>query len=298
MNISYDYYKIFYYVAKYGSFTLAANMLLNNQPNITRAIKNLEAELGCTLFIRTNKGVILTPEGETLYSHIALAFEHIQSGEAEISMNKSLQKGIVSIGATEIALRCFLLPVLSSFHKKYPQIRIKISNLSTPQALTSLRNGVIDFAIVTTPFDKYSELTQKTLKSFEEIAVCGNELHKEINTNVNISNLIKYPIISLEKKSSTYDFYSKLFIANGCEFSPEIEVATADQIIPLVQHNLGIGFVPKEFVSYKTENGIYTLDLDFKIPSRDICLVKKRQKFLSLPAKELEQMLYEKNVAN
>lgn len=129
MNISYDYYRIFYYVAKYGSFTQAANMLLNNQPNITRAMKALESELGCTLFLRTNKGVTLTPEGEALYAHISLAFEHIQTGEEEISANKGLQKGIVSIGATEISLRCFLLPILNDYRKKYPGIRIKISNL-------------------------------------------------------------------------------------------------------------------------------------------------------------------------
>lgn len=49
MYISYDYYRIFYYVAKYGNFTQAAQALMNNQPNITRTIKNLEAELSCTL---------------------------------------------------------------------------------------------------------------------------------------------------------------------------------------------------------------------------------------------------------
>lgn len=66
MIINYDYYKIFYYVAKYKSFTQAANVLYNNQPNITRSIKNLERDLNCTLFIRNNRMVSLTPEGEKL----------------------------------------------------------------------------------------------------------------------------------------------------------------------------------------------------------------------------------------
>ena len=48
MNISYDYYKIFYYAAKCQNITQAAAILRNNQPNVTRAIKNLEKELGCT----------------------------------------------------------------------------------------------------------------------------------------------------------------------------------------------------------------------------------------------------------
>ena len=104
MNISYDYYRVFYYVAKYKKITQAARTLLINQPNITRTIKMLEDSLGCTLFIRSNRGVTLTPEGEKLYSHIKIAFEQIESAEEEISLNKSLQSGIVSIGTSEIAL--------------------------------------------------------------------------------------------------------------------------------------------------------------------------------------------------
>ena len=55
MYISYDYYRVFYYVARYGNVSQAARLLLNNQPNLTRTIKKLEAELGCPLFSRSRK---------------------------------------------------------------------------------------------------------------------------------------------------------------------------------------------------------------------------------------------------
>ena len=67
MNISYEAYRVFYYTAKTRSFTQAANALGNSQPNITRIIKNLERELGCTLFLRNNRHVELTAEGRDLY---------------------------------------------------------------------------------------------------------------------------------------------------------------------------------------------------------------------------------------
>ena len=57
MNISYDYYRIFYYVAKCGNITQAAKELANNQPNVTRVIKTLEQALGCSLFVRSHNGV-------------------------------------------------------------------------------------------------------------------------------------------------------------------------------------------------------------------------------------------------
>ena len=63
MSVSYEYYKIFYYVWKYKSFSRAAKVLYNSQPNITRTMNNLETELGCKLFVRSNKGISLTTEG-------------------------------------------------------------------------------------------------------------------------------------------------------------------------------------------------------------------------------------------
>ena len=151
MYIHYDSYRIFYYVAKYRSFTQAAAMLLCNQPNVTRTIKNLESDLGCALFIRSNRGVRLTPEGERLYEHVRIAAEHIEAGEREIALDRSLSQGMVSIGASEVALRCLLLPVLKRFRSDHPGVRIRVSNHSTPQALDALKHGLVDFAVVTTP---------------------------------------------------------------------------------------------------------------------------------------------------
>ena len=119
MYISYDYYRIFYFVAKCGSVSQAAKMLLNNQPNLTRTIKNLESELGCPLFSRTNRGMKLTPEGEKLYSHIKIALKHIEAGEDEITDVKNLQSGTVTVAASEVAFKCVLLPVIKKFRELY-----------------------------------------------------------------------------------------------------------------------------------------------------------------------------------
>ena len=120
MYINYEYYRVFYYIAKYGTVSQAAKLLRNNQPNLTRTIKVLESELGCPLFSRTNRGMKLTPEGERLYQHIRIAVEHIAAGEAEVAESKSLQTGTVSVAASEVALRCLLLPILKRYRSDYP----------------------------------------------------------------------------------------------------------------------------------------------------------------------------------
>ena len=294
MYISYDYYRIFYYVAKCGSFTQAAKILMSNQPNLTRAIKSLEASLGCTLLERSNKGVRLTEDGEKLYENIAVAIEHITAGEELVTANKTLQKGVVSIGATEIALRCFLLPILNKYCTKYPGIRIRIVNVSTPQALAMLKGGLIDICVLTTPFESSAELSERVLKDFCEVPV-GGEAFKKLSKGapLRIADLCKYPIISLGSKTSTYEFYLKLFAQNDVSFSADIEAATADQLLPLIRHNLGIGFVPEEFLEGADARDVYRIPMKSAPPVRSISLVKKKNHLLSLPARELEKMIIE-----
>ena len=104
MNVNFEYYKIFYYVAKYNNFTKAAHVLNNSQPNITRAMNCLEHELNCTLFVRTNRGVCLTPEGERLFTRVSAAMTQLQLAEEELSDSVRLEHGSISIGASETAL--------------------------------------------------------------------------------------------------------------------------------------------------------------------------------------------------
>ena len=71
MNSNFEYYKVFYYVAKYENLTKASSVLKTSQPAVTRTIHNLENELGCRLFTRSKSGMKLTPEGRTFYSYVS-----------------------------------------------------------------------------------------------------------------------------------------------------------------------------------------------------------------------------------
>ncbi len=292
MQISYDYYRVFYYVAKYRSFTLAASALLSNQPNVTRIIKNLESELNCILFVRSNRGVSLTPEGKKLFAHVSVAFEQIQAGEEELSLEKCLQSGSVSIGASETALHSFLLPILRRFHKCYPGIRIKVSNHSTPQAVTALKNGLVDLAVVTTPTGVRKPFHEIPLKNFREIPICGLDLQGLCKNPISLKNLINYPFICLEKETKTYKLYNDLFLRHGLEFHPDIEVATADQILLMVKNDLGIGFVAETLAAEELQNQkAFELKLSEPFPKRAVCLVKRTDRSLSTAASEFEKML-------
>lgn len=291
MSINYDYYRIFYYVARYRSFTQAANALSNSQPNITRAIKNLEQELGCSLFKRTKRIVQLTPEGEALYHHVSIAFEHLHAAEEEIALGASLDSGILRIAATDIALRTFLLPVLKQFRSLYPNVHIKLINCSTPAAIADLENGLADLSVVTTPAELKPGIKISTLATVQEVAVCGSAYSFLTNAPISLAELSPYPIVSLGIHSSTRRFYSKLFADNHLPFEPDIEAATADQILLMVKANLGIGFVPEAFLAYDPDHTILSLDLIEEIPPREVCLLEATQQPNSLSANALKKLL-------
>ena len=131
MDVNFEYYKVFYYVAKYKNFTKAAHALGSGAMNC------LEQQTHCTLFIRTNRGVQLTPEGEMLFTHVEAAISQIQTAETELNAHSGLEHGSISIGASETALNIYLLDILKPFHMKHPGIRLKYITipLRKPSAL-------------------------------------------------------------------------------------------------------------------------------------------------------------------
>lgn len=291
MNINYDYYKAFYYVAKNKSLTGAANALLTNQPNITRIIKKLEKELGCTLFVRQRHGVSLTPEGEKLYAHISVAMEHILCGEEELAKDRGLESGIITVAASEIALHCVLLPVLKKFRKTYGGVKIRILNHSTPQAVDVLKKGLADFAIVTEPFGLPSGLKSSVLCSVNEVPVCSTAFSLSVGISVTYEQIKRYPLIGLGEKTASFDFYSDIFGKMGMDFAPDVEAATADQILPMIRSDLGIGFVPTEFLEKENMDDLVVLNIEPPVPPRNICMIKRKDATLGIAALKLEEMI-------
>lgn len=296
MYISYDYYRIFYYVAKYGNITQAAKILLNNQPNLTRAIKTLESELGCPLFIRSNRGMKLTPEGERLFAHIRVALESIEAGEAEIIESRNLENGSVFVAASEVALHCALLPALKQYRMLYPGIKLKISNHSTPQAVDAIKNGIADIAVVTTPTLPSAMIEEITVRKFHEVAVCSSAFSGLLKGKVSFAELLDYPMVSLGAQTKSFELYSEFFAKEGLRYRPETETATADQILPMVKADIGIGFVPKEFLI--GVEGVSIIETEKPLPEREIRIVKRREQTLSIAAKELERLILKQQGEN
>ena len=292
LAVPYDYYRIFYYVAQHKSFTRAAEALGNNQPNITRCMNNLEQDLGCKLFVRTNHGVSLTPEGERLYSRAAVAVEQLRLGENEIRADCGLEAGSISIAASETALHLLLLDRLDAFHRRYPSVHLRITNDSTPRAMEALLHGQVDCAVVTTPVRVKKPLRETPLLSFREILLCGPDFRYLAAEPRRLRDVEPCPFVCLGSGTSTFSFYQRLFLKHDLAFHVDMEAATMDQVLPMVQHNLGIGFYPEPMAAAAlADRSVTPVHLSVQVPERSVSLIEDLARPQSVAMKALKKML-------
>lgn len=298
MNSNFEYYKIFYYVAKYENLTKAATALKTSQPAVTRTIHKLEGELGCRLFTRSKTGMKLTPEGRTFYGYVAAGCAQFFKGENDLSNLISLENGTIYISATETALHCYLFQAMEEFNSLYPNVRFKILNNSTTESVNAVKEGKVDLAFVSANLQVAKPLRMKILRKYRDILIAGKRFEelKAGKEELSLKELVSYPWISLTAETITRRFLNEYFEKNGLTFMPDMELATTDMILPAVRHNLGLGFIPAEFADAELESGqVFEIKVKEKLPERNIVLIYDMEYPQSIAAKEFQKFLKEKD---
>lgn len=290
MDINLEYYKIFYYVGKRKSITLAAEELSVSQPAVSQAVKNLEEALGSPLFVRTSKGVRFTTEGEVLYSFVSRGYEYIKQGERKFKEMLELETGEIRIGASDMTLQFYLLEVLEQFHQRYPGIKVTVTNAPTPETLKHLQDGKIDFGVVSTPVISRHEWKIVSVRKIEDVFVAGKNFIELKGKKLAYSQLEQLPIMCLEGSSSTRNYVDGFLKENGVVLHPEFELATSNMLVQFAVKGLGIASVVKDFALDYLKNGeLFMLEFEEKIPKREICVVTDERVPMSQAA---EQLLY------
>ena len=129
MEVNLDYYKLFYNVAKYQSFSKAAEQLYISQSAITQAIQKLEDILGGKLFYRTTRGVVLTEEEKNLYNFIEESINTLMNAQERFEQYKKLEKGKIIIRGANTPTKFILEKPLLKFLNDYPHIVSSFSHL-------------------------------------------------------------------------------------------------------------------------------------------------------------------------
>jgi len=295
LGINYELYKVFFHVAHCLSFSQAANQLYLSQSAISQSIRLLEEKLNCQLFVRTTKQVKLTREGEVLFAHIEQAYNFIQSGERSLKEMHSLQKGELNLGASDTICEYFLLSYLQKFKKLYPAIKIKITNRTSPKCIELLEKGFLDLAVINLLEEKkYDHLSVQKLQKIHDVFVAGSSFAQLKEQKISWEQLLSYPLLLLEKNSTTRKFLDAFLEQKGFLLKPEIELGSVNLLIKLTVAGLGIAFLSWEHIEeYLSQNKLFLLSLPEQIPSRSIALVTNNKLSLPLAAQKFVNLLKE-----
>ena len=292
MDINLDLYKIFYTVAKHKHMTKASEELHISQPAISQSIKKLEDQLGGTLFIRSNKGMELTSEGEMFFEHIKGALELINNAENEFSSFKSLDKGEIKIGCSSTLTKLILLEATKEFHKDYPGINITIVNDLTSNLINSLKLGKLDIVIFNESNIKETNLTLEKIKELKQ-GFIYNPSHYKDNIKT-LNDLNNYPLILQKEESTSRKLLDYITMQKGVKLIPSMEVVSQDLITEFTDIGLGIGFAIIDLAKTNHPN-LEELYINKYIPNINVYLASNKTISLTFASKKFIKYLKQFN---
>ena len=234
MNINFEYYKVFYVIAKNKNITKAANELNISQPAISRMLKTMEDQLNTKLFIRKTKGVILTNEGKELYRLIGDYIDNIM--KAEISFSKIIKNKTIKIACNKTYINYLIenkkLDNIFGTHSNINLIDTNNFDLLDNQ----LSNNLIDFAFISEPnnYQFSNELVFKQLEEFHLVYFSNKDNNK--------------PIVLLNN-SKFSDICKKYLQSSNVNIENIILVDDYDVIYPLISNGYANGFLIKEHIN-------------------------------------------------
>ncbi|MDD5009934.1 MAG: selenium metabolism-associated LysR family transcriptional regulator [Syntrophorhabdaceae bacterium] len=275
-------------IAELKSFTKAAEELFLTQPTVSKQIVDLERYFGVKLIDRTKRTVVLTRAGEILLRYakdfLGLKKETIDA----IAAFKGLQKGDITVGASNIPGVYILPGLLNIFKQLYNGIRFRLIIADTKAILQKMEEGEIDVGFVGA---KYETKKIEYKKFLDDIIVMIAPL--SFPDTIHIKQLKDYPLIIREQGSGTRNHFESSLKRLKINVFPELQVIAeltdTEAIKEAVKSGMGVSYVSKMAIVHElANNNLKCLNIE-GLPNivRSFYIVTKKGKTISPPIKAL-----------
>lgn len=238
-NFDFNKYRAFYAVAECKSFSRATELLHVSQPAISRSVKELEEQLDTQLFIRGNKSVKLTENGEKLMGYVQNAFNNILMAERSITESDKELTGEIRIGIYgHISL--FMLPkLIKDFVLEYPKVKFDVITSGTEVAREKLKNKEFDFVILQYPiFINDSNYKEEILCEMENCFFTSKKYYDLYMQN-NSKRLVEYPLILPTRGYDDINSLEEMFKRKNMIATTNLRIYAIDLIKELVKKRYG-----------------------------------------------------------
>ena len=277
--INLELYKIFVFVAKEGNITKASEKLNISQPAVTKHIKNLEEQLGVTLFKRNKYGMELTDKGRELYKEVGEPIIKIYKAEERVRSNRNIHLGSHVTMLSRMFGKC-----IADYYELNPNSQIEVTNETFNDMLNMLENQKLDIVLS----KKVDDSVYNTNKiEFIKLGLLHDIF--VINTNskykdkvFNKEELAKEKIYTPKRTSiTTINLMKELNLTDGME---NIKNITYTTMLGILKTEDSIGLITKEYIKDELkENKLAILKTDFEFEPMEFGIyINKENKFKEL----------------
>ncbi len=271
--VNLDLYRVFYTVVRCGSLTKAADELYISQPAVSQAIKQLETQLGTPLFNRMRKGVELTAQGgELVYKDVEKALKLLGGVEDKLAELRETASGTLRIGASASIFQYILSSKIVQFRNLYPQISIELISDVSPKIIEYLKTDRCDVGFLNLPIDDDEDIQLgESIKILHDVFVVGKAFKELTERELTLSDLQEYPLLLMKERTVARTVFENFCRSFGVRIKPSIEVDSWDFMKRLVTDGMGIGCIPREYVTRRLSEGLlFELDVKPQFPLRSV----------------------------
>ena len=266
-QIEHRHLRYFLAVAEELHFRKAAEKLFISQPGLSRQIKQMEQDLGVTLFERNNRRVALTKTGDYLQKELQINLKNLEDILAHSKLIHHGKEGHLTLGFVGSAMLQIIPAILKQFNSKFPKVMFKLEEMDNQKQIEGLLSQEIDVGFVRLELVPRSLEIHTVLKETFCLVLPKNH---PVNKR-NFKNLYQFkdsPFILFDPEYSASYYEKVMQIFDGCGFAPIISHNTihASSIYKLVENNLGVSIVPKS-LQFGYDMNVKFIELD-AIPQR------------------------------
>jgi LysR family transcriptional regulator, hydrogen peroxide-inducible genes activator len=232
-------------IADTGSFSRAAQKTHVSQPSLSQQIRKLEDELGTRLFDRLGRTVELTELGRAFLPRARAVLRDLEAARTDVMERKTSISGPISVGVIPTIAPYFLPPILATFSRKYPEVRVTVAEEITPVLLERLRAGTMDLAVVALPLQaRIHEFQSFPLMAEKLYAVLPKQHALAKRRAVSLDELQDDPFLLLRDGHCFRE--TAVAACKRARLNPKIifESGQFSSILSMVSAGLGVSIVP------------------------------------------------------
>lgn len=235
--------KVFRTVAEMGNFTRAARELNIVQPAVSNAIKKLEEELELTLFVRKDKSVTLTTEGEVLLKNARIIMGQFKKAELEMIELREMERGEVRLGVTNTLGMYYLPKIIKPFKRKYPKLNFSVQVFGLRKMQQLIEEDQIDMGAVI--LDDMSKNMDGCHFFTDEIVACAATTHPFAQREVvSHREFVREPLIGFTRGT-----YQREIIETTCRQEKIVPNTIFEtNLIPLIKDVVAEGYGVTSFL--------------------------------------------------